>query len=283
MKKIILASSSRWRRDIFAKTGIPFTVEESGYEEDIRTKLPPERLVKKFALAKALAVAGRHPRALVIGADTVLVRVRHVLGKPRTKTEAAAMLRRWSGKSGRALTGIAIVDATNGEHIVRVAETRIYFRKLSAREIAAYVKTDEPMSGAGAFTIMKGGASFVRRIEGDFYNIAGLPLALLVEELKKFNVRVNVHKDYKSFLNSSSVKSACLMICFSNERFTSRPCIGTEVTSFFSSCQKYKWLPRWPSSTNPARFNAPTIFRAFRFGNLLICAQARALAHQPRR
>lgn len=190
MRKIILASSSRWRPVILRKAGIPFRIEDSGYKEDMDAKLPPEKLVKKFALAKALAVAARHSSALVIGADTVLIRGRTILGKPRTKAEAAAMLKGWSGRSGRALTGLAIVDAATDKRVVCVARTRIFFRKLSAREIANYVKTGEPMSGAGAFTIMNRGASFVRRIEGDFYNIAGLPLALLVEELKKFGVRL---------------------------------------------------------------------------------------------
>lgn len=186
MRKIILASRSRWRPIILSKAGIPFSVEESGYEEDMIIKLSPERMVKKFALAKALAVAGRHPRALVIGADTMLICGGRVLGKPKTKKEATAMLKRWSSKSGRAITGLVIVDAVSGKRVVRVAQTRIFFRKLSAHDIAEYVATGEPMSGAGAFTIMNRGASFVRRIEGDFYNIAGLPLALLVEELKKF-------------------------------------------------------------------------------------------------
>ena len=188
MRKIILASSSRWRPIILRKAGIRFSVEESGYEEDMTVKLSPEKLVRKFALEKALAVARRHPRTLVIGADTVLILGGKVLGKPRTKKQATVMLRKWSGRSGSALTGLAIVDAANDRRIVRIARTKIYFRKLSAREIAAYVATGEPMSGAGAFTIMEGGASFVRRIKGDFYNIAGLPLALLVEDLKKFGV-----------------------------------------------------------------------------------------------
>ncbi|HEY4516481.1 MAG TPA: Maf family nucleotide pyrophosphatase [Candidatus Paceibacterota bacterium] len=188
MRQIILASSSRWRPIILRKSGIPFTIEGSGYEEDMSLKLSPERLVKKFALAKAMAAAKRHPGAIVIGADTVLICGGKVLGKPWTKKQATAMLRQWSGRQGRALTGLAIVDQGGKRHVVRVAQTRIFFRKLSASNIANYVATGEPMSGAGAFTIMAGGASFIRRIEGDFYNIAGLPLALLVEELKKFGI-----------------------------------------------------------------------------------------------
>jgi septum formation protein len=187
--KLILASASRWRPIILKKAGIPFSVEESGYEEDMTLKLPPEKLVQKFALEKALTVSKRHPRAIVIGADTVLIRDGKMLGKPKNKKEATAMLKRWSGKSGRALTGLAIVDGRKRKRVVRVAETKIVFRKLSASEISSYVATEEPMSGAGAFTIMNRGASFVRRIEGDFHNIAGLPLALLVSELKKFDVR----------------------------------------------------------------------------------------------
>ncbi len=188
MRKIILASSSRWRPIILRKAGIRFSIEESGYEEDMTLKLSPEKMVKKFALGKALAVARRHPGAVVIGADTVLICGGRVLGKPKTKKEATVMLKGWSGKTGRALTGLAIVDTQRGKRVVRVATTKIVFRKLSPSDIARYVATGEPMSGAGAFTIMEGGASFVRRIEGDFYNIAGLPLALLIEELKKFGV-----------------------------------------------------------------------------------------------
>lgn len=187
-RKIILASTSRWRREILSYAGLEFDVVESKYEEDMTLPLSPLRLVRQFALGKALAVAQRHPKAVVIGADTILLFRGKALGKPKTKKEAIAMLKRWSGKKGVALTGFAIVLDAGQRQVVRTVETTIFMRKLSSAEITAYVRTGEAFTGAGAFTIMGKAASFIHRIEGDFYNIVGLPLAALVEELKKFGI-----------------------------------------------------------------------------------------------
>jgi septum formation protein len=187
-RKVILASTSRWRREIFSYANIEFDVVESHYEEDMTVPLPPLRLVRQFALGKALSVATRHPKAVVIGADTVLLFRGKALGKPKTKKEAVAMLKRWSGKRGVALTAFALVLHAEKRRVVRTIQTAIFMRKLSSAEIAAYVETGEAFTGAGAFTIMGKAASFIHRIEGDFYNIVGLPLAALVQELKKFGV-----------------------------------------------------------------------------------------------
>lgn len=188
MRKIILASTSPWRRDIFKKIGVPFTVEESGYEEDLSLPLPPRKLVQHLALGKAKAVAARHKNAVVIGADTIAVLGKEILGKSGTGARARAVLKKLSGKKNIAITGLAIVDSKTGRSITRVEETNVYFRKLSDREIDAYVKTREPQNGGGGYTIQGAGAPLIRRIEGDFYTVVGLPLATLVQELKKFGV-----------------------------------------------------------------------------------------------
>ena len=188
VKKIILASTSAWRKKIFSTTGIPFTMEESGYEENMKLKLAPRVLARRLALGKAQAVAARHKNALIIGADTFAVFRGKLLGKPRTSRHAVRMLRMLSGKTHVLLTGIAIVDPRTGRHTAKTAGTRVTFRKLSAREIRAYVKTGESLTVAGGYAIQGGAAGFVKHIAGDYNNIVGLPLALLVEELRHFGV-----------------------------------------------------------------------------------------------
>jgi septum formation protein len=187
-RKIILASTSRWRREILSYTGIPFSVVASEYEEDMTLPLPPSTLVRRFALGKALTVAKDNPNSIVIGADSVLTFRGKTLGKPKSAREARAMLRRWSGNGGMVLTAFAIVGEGGKKRVVCVNRTRVHFRRLTNSEIDTYVKTGEAQTGAGAFTISGKAAHFVDRIEGDFYTIVGLPLATLVVELRKFGV-----------------------------------------------------------------------------------------------
>jgi septum formation protein len=186
MKKLILGSASMWRKIILEKTGVPFEVMESGFAEDMTLPLSPEKMVQTFALGKALAVAKKEPDAVVIGADTILVRDGVILGKPKSADDAIATLELWSGKSGSAFTGLAIVADGGEKKVEHVIETKIFFRELTRKEIEAYVATGEPLAAAGSFTVLGRGAPFVSRIEGDFYNIAGLPLSVLTEELRAF-------------------------------------------------------------------------------------------------
>ncbi len=189
MRKIILASASEWRKKILSTTDIPFSVEESGYEEDMKLPLAPRALAKKLALGKALAVAVRHKNALVIGADTFAVFKGKLLGKPHTAKDASRMLKMLSGRTHVLLTGIAIVDSKTGHSVTRAAGTRVTFRTLSAQEIARYVKTGESLGVAGGYAIQGGAAGFVQHIAGDYNNIVGLPLALLIDELRRFGVK----------------------------------------------------------------------------------------------
>ena len=190
MKKVILASASPWRKSILATTGILFTVEVSGHEEDMTLKLPPRALARCLALEKALAVAQKHDDAVVIGADTFAVFQGKLLGKPHTAPRARAMLKALSGKSHTLMTGFAIVDSATGKHITKTAGTRVTFRKLSAAEIGAYVETGEPLKVAGAYAIQGQGAKLIKKIVGDSNNIAGFPLQAVLKELAKFGVKV---------------------------------------------------------------------------------------------
>lgn len=168
--------------------GISFTVEKSGYKENMNLKLAPTTLAKKLALGKALAVAHRHKNAIVIGADTFVVFKRKILGKPRTPKLAREMLKSLGGGTHSLLTGFAIVDSLTGRRIVKSVNTRVTFRKLSSLEIDKYVKTGEPLRVAGGYAIQGGGSKFIKCIKGDYDNVVGLPLKELIVELKKFSV-----------------------------------------------------------------------------------------------
>ena len=171
------------------RAGVHFKVEVSGHKENLRQKLKPGALVKRLALEKVLAVAARHFNAVIIGADTVAVFEGRIIGKPKNAKEARNILKRLSGKRHVLVTGFVIMDTKTGRIAVKAVKTGVEFRTLSDEEIRRYVGTGEPMTVAGGYAIQGGGASFASRIEGDFYNIVGLPLAAVVEELRKFGVK----------------------------------------------------------------------------------------------
>ena len=190
MKKLILASISPWRKKILTEAGVPFTVEGSGYEEDMSIPLAPRALARRLALCKAEAVAKRHKDAVVLGADTFAVFRGKLLGKPHTEKRAAEMLTMLSGKTHTLLTGFAIVDSKTGRHVSKTVGTRVTFRTLSPEEIREYVLTGEPLKAAGAYVIQGKGAKLIQRTTGDRNNIAGLPLSSVLEALGKFGVEV---------------------------------------------------------------------------------------------
>ena len=189
MRKIILASSSPRRKEIFEKSGIHFSIEESGYKEDLTLKLKPCALAEYLALKKAERVASRHKDGLVIGADTIVVLGNKILGKPRDERDAAEILRQLSGKINIVITGIAIMDSKSGKKIPRSEETKVHFKELTDKDISEYVNTGEPIGKAGAYAVQGLGGHLIKKIDGDFWNAMGLPIDLLLKELAKFGVR----------------------------------------------------------------------------------------------
>ena len=188
MKKIILASSSPRRKEIFAKIGIPFEVQESDYEEDMSVNLPAGELAEFLSAGKANAVAKMNPDAIVIAADTFVVYDGRPLGKPKTEERAREMLEMLSGKEHEIVTGVTIIE---GRNVVSFhQETHVYMAVLSSAVIDAYIRTGEPLDKAGAYALQEMGALLVEKIEGDFFNAMGLPLKRLVEELRAFGVAV---------------------------------------------------------------------------------------------
>jgi len=190
MRKIILASGSPRRKEIFEKTGLPFTVIESAYEEDMTLPLAPSDLVNFLSCGKARAVAEKEKDAIVIAADTFIVFENKVLGKPKTEEKAREMLQMLNGKENNVITGVTIIDTDSGREISFYDMARIFFRNNSNETLEAYIKTGEPLDKAGAYAIQGIGAVLIDRIEGDFFTIVGLPLARLVEELKSFGIKV---------------------------------------------------------------------------------------------
>ena len=190
IKTIILASASPRRKEILEKTGLKFKVDESDYEEELDLGLKPHELAKFLSRKKARDVARRHRNALVIAADTIVVLRGRLLGKPRNKEQAKEILKALSGKAHSVITGFTIIDTAGKKEISRSVESKVFFKRLSADEIETYIRSGEPLDKAGAYGVQGLGAVIVKRIEGDFFNVVGLPLNALAESLKEFGVNV---------------------------------------------------------------------------------------------
>lgn len=184
MYDIVLASGSPRRREILQGLGLRFRVEVSGADETIEPECPPYLAVERLSLLKAADVAKSQPeKALVIGADTVVVLNHEILGKPKDEADAVRMLSALSGREHSVLTGISAVRRSDGKGVSVYEETKVRFRALSEREILQYVRTGEPMDKAGAYGIQGIGSLLVEKIDGDYFNVVGLPVCRLARML----------------------------------------------------------------------------------------------------
>jgi len=184
---LILASRSPRRRELLARLGLTFAVRAADVDETMDPAAPPAEEVARLSARKAAAVAAG-PEDVVIAADTVVVLDRRVLGKPRDEEEARAMLTALSGRSHQVMTGLTV---RRGEDIrTETAVTQVRFRPLSPREIDAYIATGEPMDKAGAYGIQGLAAVFADRLDGDYYNVMGLPLCALCRLLRQAGLPV---------------------------------------------------------------------------------------------
>jgi len=188
----VLASVSPRRRELLENIGLKFTVDPAEIAEIQATNLKPAELAKELSRHKARAAASRHADSIIIAADTFGVLDGVILGKPVDERHACNMLAGLSGRCHSVITGFTVIDSATGRIVSRAVETRVYFRKLSRSEIARYVKTGEPLDKAGAYAIQGLGALLVERIEGDYYNVIGLPLCALVGVLRRFGVTLLV-------------------------------------------------------------------------------------------
>ena len=178
--QLILASASPRRKALLSLLGIPFTVRAADIDETMDPEKPPFDEVARVSRLKALAVS-RGEEDIVIAADTIVVCQGKVLGKPHSEDEAASMLRLLSGRDHQVMTGCTILYGDRVETFTEV--TSLHFRSLSEKEIQKYVQSGEPMDKAGAYGIQGGAALFCEKLEGDYYNVMGLPVCRLYETL----------------------------------------------------------------------------------------------------
>jgi septum formation protein len=185
--RVVLASASPRRRELLNLVGIPHEVRPANIDETMRAREAPRRHAERLAREKASTIATRDPDIITIGADTVVVINRKVLGKPVDRGDAERMLRLLSGREHTVITAVAV---SRGRKLrSAIEEVRVKFRRLRKGEIEAYIATGEPMDKAGAYGIQGYGATIVERIEGDYFAVMGLPLVRLLGLMRDVGVR----------------------------------------------------------------------------------------------
>lgn len=184
MEPLILASGSPRRRELLAQAGIEYVVSPVDADETLPGGIDPEKAVLELAGRKACASANENPDSLILAADTLVAAEGKILGKPKSREHAAAMLRSLSGKTHKVFTGVAIRKGS-AERTFAVC-TEVEFYELTEREIEEYISTGEPMDKAGAYGIQGRGCVLVRQIRGDYFNVVGLPVSRVCRELRQF-------------------------------------------------------------------------------------------------
>ena len=186
---IVLASTSRYRRKLMDRLGLPFEVDRPRCGEEVADDTDPVAVVHELSLRKARSVADLHPGAVVIGSDQVIHLDGQTLSKPGTAERARRQLARLSGRTHRLVTGVAVVDGRTGAERVDHEDFRITFRDLDSGEIARYVERDAPLDCAGSYKLESLGIWLVDRLDGeDETSIVGLPLLRLVHILRELDV-----------------------------------------------------------------------------------------------
>lgn len=184
MKKLILASGSPRRKQLLEQAQLQFSISASTVDETITETLTPDLVVEQLAVKKAKDVFERFEDSIIIGADTIVSINGTILGKPTNEEEAFHMLQQLSGKDHDVYTGVAIIS--KGKTVVFHERTVVSFWELTVKEIEDYMASGEPFDKAGSYGIQGLGALFVKKINGDYFNVVGLPLARTVRELKNF-------------------------------------------------------------------------------------------------
>jgi septum formation protein len=187
LEPLVLASASPRRAEILRAVGWPFETCAAGVDETMLDGEDAAQYVYRLALAKATEGARARLFGLVLGADTVVVLDGRVLGKPRDDGEARLMLRSLSGRRHEVLTGVALVRAESGRASVAHETTGVRFGALTEGEIEEYVRTGEPADKAGAYAIQGRAALFIEGIEGEYWNVVGLPIRLVYRLMREFD------------------------------------------------------------------------------------------------
>jgi len=186
---LVLASASPRRQELLRNAGITFEVQPAHIPEDPLPGEAAKDCAERLAREKALAVAQQRPHDIVLGADTVVVVDGQLLGKPSDAADAARMLRMLSGREHQVITGVCLV--VNGQPSVASETTLVTVSEITDKEIGEYVATGEPMDKAGAYAIQGIASRWIPRIEGDYSNVVGLPVALIFRMLREVSSQVS--------------------------------------------------------------------------------------------
>lgn len=182
---MILASESPRRRELLAAVGVPFRVIPSRVDEIPFPGEPPVRFARRAALDKGREVGGKHPSSYVLSADTIVVAGGKILGKPRDRDEARRMLSLLAGREHKVFTSVCLLCEARGYRDLGTEVTRVRFRALTRKEVAAYVRTGECDDKAGAYAAQGAGMLLIDRVAGSFTNVVGLPMTRVVEMLQR--------------------------------------------------------------------------------------------------
>jgi septum formation protein len=183
---LILASGSPRRKSLLKDLGLRLKIVPAAVREIPHRSEDPESFSKRMAEEKAGIVSSRYPEQWVLGADTVVVFGEKIMGKPDHSKEAKRFLRLLSGETHRVITGFCLKNRARNHSLIQSVSTWVSFKPLSAEEIDWYVQTGEPLDKAGAYAIQGKGAFCVRKIQGSYTNVVGLPVTEVLEALKKY-------------------------------------------------------------------------------------------------
>lgn len=193
---IILASASPRRKEILENANVKFKIMASSIEELILDGESPCQMVMRLAFEKGMDIASRQKSDLIISADTIVVLDNTVLGKPKDEIEAKKMITSLSGRTHQVITGISLINLDSNKKIIDYVISNVKFKKLSEEDINDYIRTKESLDKAGAYGIQGYGALLVEEIQGDYFNIVGLPISRLSDLLKKhFNINLFMEGD----------------------------------------------------------------------------------------
>ena len=198
---LILASKSPRRSELLEQAGLTFSVIPSDFDESTVAVSTPESYVISLAKSKALDISQKHPAAWIIGADTIVLIDRKILGKPASINEARDMLQRLSDRTHQVLTGYCICCKKKNRIFSETVKTDVRFKRLNDAEIKWYIQTGEPFDKAGAYAIQGMGTFLVKSINGSYTNVVGLPVCEVIEYLIKEEVIALNRQNIRNNLN----------------------------------------------------------------------------------
>jgi len=190
-RQIILASKSPRRKHLLENIGLKFKIVPSDINEDLIPLSSPRKYAENLSKEKTKKVAQKYKDAIIIGADSIVIFKGEIIGKPKSMKNAKEILRKLSGQKHLVITGFTVLDSKAGKSITKSVLSYVFFKPLSEKEINAYVKSKEPMGKAGAYAIQEKAGMFIEKVEGDFFNVVGLPIFALCKTLQEFGININ--------------------------------------------------------------------------------------------